>query len=180
MNKENHCKICDLHSFNLEDGIICSLTWEKPDFQKKCPDIKLDQNLKDKIIEVNTEFEDSKYVKKLAVGNFVLYWLMGIGVLGICYFLVISLFRLAMVHTVTISILCVGIGLFGIGIGALNYSRRKRKIISPKKRNLDILTELYNVRYEFDSKISTDIMGIKETKINLRLNGEKIEQTHRY
>ncbi|WP_405384373.1 hypothetical protein [Maribacter sp. LLG6340-A2] len=180
MNKFNHCEICDLHSFNFEDGIICSLTSKRPDFQKKCPDIKLDQNLKDKIIEVNTEFEDSKYVKKLAIGNFVFYSLIGVGVLGICYLLIISLFRLARIHTFTIAVFCIGIGFFGIAIGALNYSRRKRKIISPKKRNLDILTELYNVRYEFDSKISTDIMGIKETKINLRLNGEKIEQTYRY
>lgn len=180
MNKFNHCKICDLQTFNFEDGIICSLTSNKPDFQKKCPDIKLDQNLKNKIIEVNTEFEDSKYVKKLAIGNFVFFSLIGVGVLGICYLLIISLFRLARIHTFTIAVFCIGIGFFGIAIGALNYSRRKRQIISPKKQILDKLTELYNVRYQFDSKISTDIMGIKETKITLRLNGEKIDKTYRY
>ncbi len=180
MNKWNHCKICDLHSINLEHGIICSLTSKKPEFQKKCPDIKLNQNLKGKIIEVNTEFEDSKYVKKLAIGNFVFYSLIGVGVLGICYFLIISLFRLARIHTFTIAVFCIGIGFFGIGIGALNYSKRKRQIISPKKQTLDKLTELYNIRYQFDSKISTDVMGIKETTINLKLNGEKIEKTYRY
>ena len=180
MKKVNHCEICDLHSFNLEDGIICSLTSKKPEFHKKCPDIKLDHNLKAKLIKINTEFEDSKYVKKLAVGNFVFYSLIGIGVLGICYLLIISLFRLARIHTFTIVVFCIGIGFFGTAIGALNYSRRKRKIISPKKQTLDKLTELYNIRYQFDSKISTDIMGVKETKINLRLNGEKIEQTYRY
>lgn len=175
----NHCEICDLHAFNLEHGIICSLTTKKPDFQKKCPDIKLNQNLKDKIIEVNTEFEDSKYVKKLAVGNFILYSLAGIGVLGICYLLILSLFRIARIHTFTIVVFCIGIGFFGTAIGVLNYSRRKRQIISPKKQILDSLTELYNIRYQFDSKISTDIMGIKETKIELRLNGEKIEKIYR-
>tara|TARA_R110000744_G_C19109611_1_gene534571 strand:- start:108 stop:650 length:543 start_codon:yes stop_codon:yes gene_type:complete len=180
MDKVKHCEICDLQSFNFQDGIICSLTNKKPDFQKKCPDIKLNQNLKDKIIEVNTEFEDSKYVKKLAVGNFIFYSLIGIWVLGICYLLIISLYRLARIHTFTIAVFCIGIGFFGIAIGALNYSKRKRQIISPKKQTLDKLTELYNIRYQFESKISTDIMGVKETKINLRLNGEKIEQTYRY
>ncbi len=180
MDKVNHCEICDLHSFNLQDGILCSLTSKKPDFQKKCPDINLDQNLKDKIIEVNTEFEDSKYVKKLAIANFIFYGLLGIGVLGLCYLLIISLFRLARIHTFTIVVFCVGMGFFGIAIGVLNYSRRKRQLISPKKQILDKLAELYNIRYQFDSKISTDIMGIKETKVNLRLNGEKIEKTYRY
>ena len=173
MDKVSHCEICDLHSFNFKDGIICSLTTKKPDFQKKCPDIKLNQNLKDKIVEVNTEFEDSKYVRKLAIGNAVLYSLIGIGVLGICYLLIISLFRLARIHTFTIVVFCIGMGFFGIAIGVLNYSRRKKQLISPKKQTLDRLAELYNIHYQFDSKISTDLMGIKETKINLRLNGEK-------
>ena len=180
MDKVNHCEICDLHTLNLKEGILCSLTSKKPEFQKKCPDIKLNQNLKEKIIEVNTEFEDSKYVKKLAIGNFVFYSLLGIGVLGICYLLIISLFRLARIHTFTIAVFCVGMGFFGIAIGVLNYSRRKRQLISPKKQILDDLTLLYNVRYQFDSKTSTDFMGVKETKINLRLNGEKIEKTYRY
>ncbi|WP_422351132.1 hypothetical protein [Flagellimonas sp.] len=180
MDKVKHCEICDLHSMNLKAGLICSLTAKKPDFQNKCPEIKLNQNLKDKIIEVNTEFEDSKYVKKLALGNFILYSLAGIGVLGICYLLVISLFRLARIHTFTIVVFCIGMGLFGTAIGVLNYSRRKRRIISPKKEILDKLADLYNIRYQFDSKISTDVMGIKETKITLRLNGENIEKTYRY
>ena len=180
MDRVNHCEICDLHTFNLKEGILCGLTSKKPEFQKKCPDIKLNQNLKEKIIEVNTEFEDSKYVKKLAIGNFVFYSLLGIGVLGICYLLIISLFRLARIHTFTIVVFCVGMGFFGIAIGVLNYSRRKRQLISPKKQILDDLTSLYNVRYQFDSKTSTDFMGVKETKINLRLNGEKIEKTYRH
>lgn len=180
MNKINHCEICDLHSFNLENGIICSLIGKKPKFNTKCPDIKLDKNLKDKIIEVNTEFEDSKYVKKLALGNFVFYSLVGIGVLGLCYFLITSLLRFERIHTFTIVVFCIGFGFLGIAIGVLNYSSRKRELISPKKQILDQLVKLYNIRYQFHSKITTDLMGVKETKIVLRLNGEKIEKISRY
>ena len=86
--------------------------------------------------------------------------------------------RVALFHTVTIMIFSIGIGI--IGIGTLNYSMRKRNTITPKKFSLDKLTELYNVRYEFSSEASTDIMGIKETKIKLRINGEKIEKVSRF
>lgn len=178
MNNFMHCEICDLQAFNFTEGIICSLTNKKADFKRKCSKIKLDNKLKKKIIEVNTEFEDSKYVKKLAIGNMILYGLIGLGVLFICYYLMTILNRVALFHTVTIMIFSIGIGI--IGIGTLNYSMRKRNTITPKKFSLDKLTELYNVRYEFSSEASTDIMGIKETKIKLRINGEKIEKVSRF
>ena len=180
MQNSKHCEICDLQSFNLNDGIICSLTNKKADFGDKCPDIKLDKKLKEKIIEINTEFEDSSYVKKLAIGNMVFYGLIGLAVLFACYYITMTLLNLGAFHTGSIIIFVVGVLIIGIGIGALNYSRQKRSIISPKKANLDILSELYRIRYDFDAKISTDIMGIKETKIKLRINGETVEKLIRY
>ena len=180
MENSKHCGICDLHSFNLNEGIICSLTNKKPKFKQKCPDIILDKKLKEKILEINTEFQDSRRVRKIAVGNMILYGLIGLGVLCICYYLINKLYRIALIHTGTIAIFSIGIGIIGIGIGAINYSRQKRNAIAPKKSNLDKLTELYNVKYEFKSQTSTDIMDVTETKIELRLNGEKIEKVNRF
>ena len=81
MENSKHCEICDLSSFNLHDGIVCSLTDKKANFIKKCPDIQLDNKMKEKLIEINTEFQDSKYVKKLAIGNIFFYGLIGLAVL---------------------------------------------------------------------------------------------------
>ena len=179
MENSNHCEICDLQSFNLNEGIVCSLTEKKADFDKKCPDIKLDKKFKEKLIEVNTEFQDSKYVKKLAIGNMIFYGLIGLAVLYFCYYLSIKLLNLGVFHSGTIVIFVIGLGIVGIGIGALNYSKQKREIAAPKKDKIDQLTDLYHVRYQFESNISTDMMGIKETKITLKLNGETIEKTKR-
>lgn len=180
MKNSKHCEICDLQSFNFNDGIICSLTNKKAEFKDKCSDIKFDKKLKDKLIEVNTEFENSKYVKNLAIGNMVFYGLIGITVLFLCYYLSIKFLRLGILHSGTIVIFSIGLGIIGAGIGTLNYSKQKRNAISPKKINLDKLTEIYNVKYQFDFHTSTDMMGIKETKIKLKLNGKTIEKTNRY
>ena len=110
----------------------------------------------------------------------LLYGAAGLGVLFLAYQLVLSLFEVARIHTFTIVVFTLGIGLIGIAIGVMNYSRQKKKNISPKKIALDYLTELYQVRYKFKSKISIDFMGVKETKISLRINGETIEKMIRY
>lgn len=180
MENSKHCEICDLSSFNLQDGIICSLTDRKADFNKKCPDIQLDKKMKEKLIEINTEFQDSKYVKKLAIGHMIFYGLIGLAVLYFCYYLSFKLLELGVFHTGTIVIFAIGLTILGIGIGSLNYSRQKSNVSSPKKNNLDKLTELYHIRYQFESNISTDVMGIKETNIKLRVNGETIEKVSRY
>ncbi len=180
MENSKHCEICDLHLFTIKQGIICSLTKEKANFSHKCPDIKLDRNLKENIIKVNKEFDDSKYVKKLASGNMIFYGLIGIAILYFCYYLSVELLEYGIYSTASIVIFVIGISVVGMGIGALNYSRQKGNIISPKKEILDKLTKIYNIKYQFESKISTDLMGIKETKIKLRLHGETFEKTERY
>jgi hypothetical protein len=180
MENSKHCEICDLSSFNLHDGIVWSLTDKKANFIKKCPDIQLDKKMKEKLIEINTEFQDSKYVKKLAIGNIFFYGLIGLAVLYLCYYLSFKLLELGVFHTGTIVIFVIGIFIVGIGFGTLNYSRQKSNVSSPKKINLDMLTELYQIRYLFESNISTDVMGIKETKIKLIVNGETIEKVSRY
>ena len=136
MENQKHCEICDLHSFNLNDGIICSLTGKKGEFGGKCLDIKLDKNLKEKLIEVNSEFNDSKYVKKLAVGNLIFYGLIGLAVLYLCYYLSVKLLKLGVFHTATIVIFVIGISIVGIGIGAINYSLRKGNLIAPKENGI--------------------------------------------
>jgi hypothetical protein len=107
MENSKHCEICDLSSFNLQDGIICSLTDRKADFNKKCPDIQLDKKMKEKLIEINTEFQDSKYVKKLAVGHMIFYGLIGLAVLYFCYYLSFKLLELGVFHTGTIVIFAI-------------------------------------------------------------------------
>lgn len=180
MNNSKHCELCDLQSFDIKDGVLCSLTDKKGSFKDKCSDIKLNEKLKETILNVNKEFEDSKYVRKLASGNMVFYGIIGIAILYFCYYLSMKLLSLGIFHTATIVIFSIGLSIIGMGVGALNYSKQKWQTISPKKENLDKLTDIYGIKYQFDSKISTDMMGIKHTKTKLIINGETIEKIEQF
>jgi hypothetical protein len=48
MNKINICKKCRKRKFNLQTGVLCSLTNEKPTFEDSCPDFELDETIKEK------------------------------------------------------------------------------------------------------------------------------------
>ncbi len=180
MNPEKHCEICDLQVFSIQEGRLCSLTNQKPDFTRTCVNIALDKRMKERIIKINTEYNDSKYVGKLAWANLAFYGVIGIGVLALCYYISIKFLELGYFHTGTIVIFAIGLTVIGSGIGAMNFSSSKKAIANPKKEQLDAVLDLYHKRYDFESEISTDMMGVKETKIKLRIDGETIEKTSRY
>jgi hypothetical protein len=47
-----YCRICENRSFNPSTGLVCVLTNEKPAFEAQCPDIKIDQNEADRLIQL--------------------------------------------------------------------------------------------------------------------------------
>jgi hypothetical protein len=47
-----HCRYCELHKFQLNKGIICTLTGEQGLFSNTCPKISFSENLYAKIFEV--------------------------------------------------------------------------------------------------------------------------------
>ncbi|WP_298474007.1 hypothetical protein [uncultured Maribacter sp.] len=180
MEKSKHCELCDLQSSNLKEGIICSLTNKKGEFNMQCSKIKLDKKLKEKLFEINGEYEDTRYTKKLALMHCALYSLIGVLVIYLAYYISIQLLKNGFFSTLTITILVIGLSIICIGIGSLNFYKRKLDIIVPRKKVLDKLTNIYRIKYSFKSVISTDIMGIKETTNQLHMEGQVIEKKKRY
>ncbi len=179
MNNSKHCEICDLQSFNFKNGVICNLTNKKAQFNRICMKIKLDEKLKEKLIEVNEEFYDLKYIKKHSIINFIVYTIIGLSVIYFSYFFGVYLLERGFYSTVTIVIFVIGLVVLGFGIGPINYYRQKRKITIAKKNDMDKLANLYNINYDFESKIQTDMMGIKETESVLFINGEEFKKVKR-
>jgi endonuclease III-like uncharacterized protein len=65
----------------------------------------------------------------------------------------------------------------GLGLGALRFYKRKKKIILPKKEELDKITSLYNIKYEFSTKISSDILGNETADSILKIDDEILERS---
>lgn len=51
MNPLDHCKLCDKHDVNIQTGIFCTLTGQKPNFQGRCKDAKFDVVARHKLEE---------------------------------------------------------------------------------------------------------------------------------
>ena len=49
MDKIDLCKKCTKRKFDLQQGIVCGLTSEKPAFEDSCPDFEADENVKEYI-----------------------------------------------------------------------------------------------------------------------------------
>ena len=49
--KLQFCKMCENRKFSAAVGVVCGLTDEKPAFESKCPDFKIDQKEADRLVQ---------------------------------------------------------------------------------------------------------------------------------
>ena len=58
----NYCRVCQNRKLNPQIGLVCSLTDEKPTFEKECPDFNFDQSEAEHLanLERQAEVEDSE------------------------------------------------------------------------------------------------------------------------
>ncbi|WP_161626069.1 hypothetical protein [Hugenholtzia roseola] len=71
--------------------------------------------------------------------------------------------------TVPLIVMGVGISIFPTAFMPLNGYRRKIKIATEKKQNLDKLKQLYNFHYNISIKFKTDIFGNDKVEIVLKI-----------
>ena len=68
MNQIATCKQCTKRKFDPEQGIVCSLTNEKPAFEDSCPDFVKDETIK----QQKKEIRKQKFLKKLGFAGSVI------------------------------------------------------------------------------------------------------------
>ena len=61
-----YCRICENRKLNPAIGLVCGLTNEKPAFEDKCPDMKIDQGEADRLVQL----EKSAAEEEEASGHF--------------------------------------------------------------------------------------------------------------
>lgn len=171
-----HCRYCQNHEFKLNEGIICTLTGQKGEFSNTCPKVNFGDNLYTKIFDVNIAVEYLHRLKPKSYIYLVTFLTLGIAVHILNYVLTIHIYEKGFLSTITITILILGVILMGMGIGAIRFYIVKKNIILPKKEELDQIVKLYNLQYEFTTKIKSDILGNENAASTLKIDGKTIKR----
>ncbi|CAM1371610.1 conserved hypothetical protein [Tenacibaculum litopenaei] len=83
MNFGKHCDLCENQKTNFHKGTTCNLTGSKPSFDIICPDIKLEEKLKQRLDLVNITIRINEQKKSSAYFFFYVSIIIG-------YFLIIG------------------------------------------------------------------------------------------
>ena len=145
MNYSKHCNLCDNEIASFEKGIICGITKKKPDFDKSCSNIELNEKFKEKI-----ESADLKYIelRKRKKSNYLTFFLL------ICFgFLLITKSGTIaewnknetyfLVHKV--GVIAIGITILISVIRKLSVYREKLKNAELEKEKIDLISKIYGI-----------------------------------
>lgn len=162
MTNVKHCELCDNRIFDLNQGITCRLTHEKPNFSNKCPDILFERNYLARIKEVNIEFHKVATKRAGIVANSVAYCLIGLAIMAGGYLLGSFALEAGVISTVPLIIIGVGFLLIPRAIGLFVGYKQELDVEKNKKKQLDQLLANYNFQYTSEILIDEDRHGNRD------------------
>ena len=56
-DKKNYCRVCLNRNMDYDQGLLCSLTNEKPAFKNTCPSFKLDEKNAERLVDRESDIE---------------------------------------------------------------------------------------------------------------------------
>lgn len=171
MNLARHCELCDHQKVNLKDGTTCGLTDRKPEFNKTCAKIKLNEKFENKLKIVNIKYEKVKRTKILTYTYFVVFIIIGITVIVGGYLLGKYALDSGVISTVPIIIMAVGLTPLGMAFGTLNKFQQGIESAKSKKDRIDEVLNLYRIDYKIDVKFAKEYHGIQEVYAVLSIKG---------
>lgn len=168
MDLAKHCELCDNRVLDVQTGTTCALTGEKPDFDKKCADIKFENNQMKRIREVNIKYHKVASTKNLTIANFIVFLTIGVAVMIGGYLLWTLAWDKGVISTVPIIIIGVGVLIIPLATGPLVKYRQGIGVARQQKDQMDELLASYNIEYDVEILIDEDVNGNKDydAKIN--------------
>ena len=166
----DHCKLCDLKIVDFSKGTLCSLTNQRPNFNKTCRDISFKNEIEKQITEVNIEYES---VLKSKTNDIGLAWtniIIGLFIIGLSMLITYFIFQKGFISTITIILFGVALIPIGKGVGGFNHYNTKLKIAKEKKNKLDQTLALYKKSYRINIQHIKDSLGNVEHKVDLKIN----------
>ncbi|MFK7811621.1 MAG: hypothetical protein AB8B59_03950 [Maribacter sp.] len=171
MNLARHCALCDNQLVNIKEGTTCKLTSKKPEFNKTCTKIELNEKFEKKIKKVNIELENIKRTKTDTIGHVVIFTVISLAVIFAGYYLGKYAWDGGVISITPLIIITIGLGVLVLAVGPLNKFRNDMLITKDNKDKLDEVLDLYNIEYEIDLKYGKEVHGVKNVQTDLKIKG---------
>ena len=170
MELSRHCALCDNQIVNLKDGTTCKLNGKKPEFNKTCSKIELNDKFELAVKKANIELENIKKAKTDTYGHVLIFALVSLAIMFAGYYLGTYAWESGVISTVPLIIIGVGFGVLPFALGPLNKFRSELSLAQNKKDKLDEVLNLYNIDYEIYLKYGKKIHGTQEVQADLKIN----------
>ncbi len=171
MNLYEHCNLCDNLKTDLQNGITCGLTDQKPVFDKTCSKIKLNEKFKEQLGMIHIEIRKLKKKKRLIYTSSFLYMILGcILIIRERNFLIEFTFTYSdYISTLrSLLIIFVGFGLCGLAYSKLSQYRKKTKIVKAEKDRIDAVLDKYQIEYSCHVDFKEKYHGNQEVVVELK------------
>lgn len=171
-----HCKLCDHKIIDFKTGTLCGLTNKKPEFQNKCGVIKIEDNFKKQIEDVNIEYEVVLKTRVDTYGHLIMYAILAIALILGGFLIGKYILEKGVISTIPIIIMALGLVVLGVAFAPLNLYKTNLKIANKKKDTLDTLSKMYGYNYDIDITHLKDSLGNKfyETDLKVRKTNNSI------
>ena len=173
MNPTEHCRLCSHQKVDLKTGITCGLTDKKPNFENSCPTISFSDQLKNKIIAINCEYEGIKRKSILTYFYSILILVISLSVIIGGWYFGKYVYDAGVLSTVPVIIIGVGFLLFTAAFGPLNFHLRDKNLAKQKKDKIDHILILYNMDDSININFGREIHGSQEVFSDLKLQTTK-------
>ncbi len=169
MDLARHCILCDNQLVNIKDGTTCSLTNKKPDFNKTCIKIELNEKFEQRVKKINIELENVNRTKTDTYGHVAIYTIISFAVIFGGYYIGKYAFDSGVISTVPLIIIAIGSGILVFAVGPLNKFRNKLTIAKSNREKLDEVLNLYKIDYDIDLEYGEKIHGTREVQADLKI-----------
>ncbi len=173
-----HCELCDHQQVTLKDGSICGLTERKPEFNRTCLKITLNEKFQGKLLDANVHYKQIFGRKSWVSAYFMVFMIIGIAViLGAAWF-TYYLYNLTettgVISVIPFIIGGVGFAVMAMANGTRNKFRKDLDEAKHKKEKIDSVLELYNINYDMNIELGQVYHGKQEMNVDVRFSGGMI------
>jgi|GEM_PF-658900 len=179
MDKTKHCDICDNALRSMEQGLICGITNQKPQFINKCDKIGFGESLLKKIELVGFELKLTERKKWLTFFNFIFFLLVSFGFWIGGYILWSMAFGEGVLATLPFIIMFLGFMILPMATGPIRKYYFDKKSNKKKKDNLNALLDKYGLSYNSEIDLVKGYHNILNVRVDVKLfkNG-KLKQEY--
>lgn len=175
MERTHHCQLCDHQEVTLKEGSVCGLTDRKPEFNRTCSKILLNEKFQQKFLDAVVHYQQIVKRRAWVHGYFTVFMIVGIlvviGAGWFTYYLLNLTERVGVISTVPLIIGGVGIAVMAMANGARNKYLKDMGEAEQKLEKIDSVLEVYNIKYDVDLRLGKTYHGKQEIAADVRFSG---------